>query len=229
MIGSEMFTLVAGEGRDSRSYLVHKSLLCYHSPYFASALKGYFKEADDDATTLKTVSTKVVDVFAAWLYTQQLPESDVEDGIVLLLYIFADRYNVPKLRKQTMDGLFSEYGPDTDELPGFWSITKAFDHLPHTSPVCRFLVDVYARKWDGLWSEDDDASGELPREFLVEFIAVTGEVNGFEKRVGLPLKMPERCEYHEHEIDETNCCRAEWKARDAIAKATKEAEEAVYR
>jgi len=54
---------------------VHQDLLTYHSTFFAAALNGNFREADDRAVTSAESDPWTFEMFVHWLYHQALPAS----------------------------------------------------------------------------------------------------------------------------------------------------------
>jgi hypothetical protein len=67
---AETITIIKAE---EKSYRIHRDSLTYYSRYFRAALRGSFKEAEENLVTLSNVSTRTFDIFADWLYTQKLP------------------------------------------------------------------------------------------------------------------------------------------------------------
>jgi len=51
-------------------YLLHRELLCSHSPYFAGAFKGGFRESEDKSIHLQDVSASTMRLFQFWLLKQ---------------------------------------------------------------------------------------------------------------------------------------------------------------
>jgi len=233
-------------GSDEKRYAVHRALLCYYSPYFTAALNGSFKEADEDALKLENTEDEVFDYFLHWLYTQTLPEPDCSnnegtppassggpnedhDHWMTGLFIFAEFYNVPQLRKEVIDQFYFEYAcSGISALPDYQTIILAFSSLPDTSPFCRFLVRIYAVRWDVSYDEDDDEAvdnrGQLPKEFLGDLMVEVGKVRKDQKKFGKAPAMPDVCEYHEHStIEEKRSCRRTQRIENAGKKAAKEA------
>lgn len=145
-----------------------------------------------------------------------LMEASPEDGERLLdqaittycnprldLYVLAYRLDVPKLRQNLMDAFFTSRPP----LVIYVMIIRAFQDLPHNSPLCNFLVDLYV---DGNWqsNSDEDCDIEvglrdrLPANFLFRVMSGLADINNGSR------KQRRRCAYHEHAEDEvsiSNC------------------------
>ncbi|KAJ9642315.1 hypothetical protein H2199_004695 [Coniosporium tulheliwenetii] len=163
-------------------------------PFFDAAFNGVFKEAAESAVRIKDTEMDVVCTFVDWLYRQKLPEDYDDDRIVgrikmwwpdllIGLYIFADFYNVPALRLEPMDKLYTEYASydiyDPYAPPSCDKVAEIFARLSHTSPLCWFVVDVWANEVSSGFhhhadEEDILALGDLPKDFLDAFKAKTG-------------------------------------------------------
>ncbi|KAG9190465.1 hypothetical protein G6011_08553 [Alternaria panax] len=128
----------------AQSFTVHLDLLIYYSPFFRAALTGSFKEAGEKLVTLSDADTDTFELFVHWLYHQRLPTEvdspelfalyrgrENEDTVPALqmemlikLYVFCDKHNVPQLYRQCLDTMFQVLD-DGDVLsdcyhPFFW-------------------------------------------------------------------------------------------------------------
>ncbi len=171
-----MATLLIGPVEEPRT--VHKSFICYYSPFFEAAFKHPFREAEENAVRLKDTDSDVVDVFIHWLYTQSVathgpeailapaPERDRE-CVVTDLCIFANRYNIPRLREHAMDEVFDlSVGPydnlrRNQGLPQLTTILKAFDNLPHASGLSQFWADVWNKGLHSIAGDEKEISDEF--------------------------------------------------------------------
>lgn len=137
-------------------------------------------------------------------------------AFLLELYIFADRFDVAELRIDTIDLLQRIRTNDAKDslasgLPSFDTVSAAFDLLPETSPLRRWLIDVFAYDWDP--SKDDEEQvalrKDLPREFLLE-VAVINSQRSARRLPGerAPFKV-DMCSYHGHQTwEELERCRS---------------------
>ncbi|KAL8809910.1 MAG: hypothetical protein Q9200_003011 [Gallowayella weberi] len=66
---TKVITVRVGSGADAWSWMIHKKLLIYHSPYFAAALGGSFSEATTDSIDLNEDDARAFELFVQWLYT----------------------------------------------------------------------------------------------------------------------------------------------------------------
>ncbi|KAL8876951.1 MAG: hypothetical protein Q9198_004938 [Flavoplaca austrocitrina] len=65
-------------GKDAKSWILHKSLLNRHSPFFAAALNGSFKEATTNTVELDDDDPESFQLFVQWLYTGEI-KADMND------------------------------------------------------------------------------------------------------------------------------------------------------
>jgi hypothetical protein len=50
--------------------MLHRELLCNHSPYFHKVFKGDFRESDEKEIHLPDVTASTLRLFQSWLYSQ---------------------------------------------------------------------------------------------------------------------------------------------------------------
>ena len=188
---------------------MHLDLLTHHSPFFRATLTGSFKEADEKLVTLPDTASNTFELFVHWLYYQRLPVEtdsselfalydDAEDDEVLYeslvsLYIFCDKYDVPGLKRECLDTLFSEI-TDHHCLPQFNIVQRTFSNLEtDQDPLCRFLVEYYCYYSDeSLWALKDVQ--DLPWTFKAKVMAHYANM-AFGGRDAYSLEL---CKYHDH-------------------------------
>jgi hypothetical protein len=93
--------------------VLHNSFLVYYSEYFRKALRGAWKEAEERIVSLVDIEPGTFNVFATWLYRQEVPrykrdwiavveaeakEVDVDSLHLLMLkaLVFGDRFMAPE-------------------------------------------------------------------------------------------------------------------------------------
>jgi hypothetical protein len=188
--------------------VLHKSFLVYYSEYFGNAIRGAWKEAEAKVIPLEDIEPGVFNVFANWLYSQELPHRDdwaaVADiemetifsykvlMLMLKALVFGDRFMAPKFYRKINNQL-------TDELirshPSYNIVIYAFNNLPAEKQVLKVLVDTHCRFWSPAMDNNEEAAlkVELPHEFLLKVMeAYAG---------GARKKKLNVCDYHEHEND----------------------------
>lgn len=209
-------------------FAVHKDLLCYYSTYFQKLFNGSFREAKDLVAKAEDTTVSTFGYFMQWLYTQTFVRYKMHAWervavsttdhyansldspylhTLLDLYIFADQYDIRLLRNDVMRS-WQKDETTWDEISND-NIIKAFDNLPHSSPLCRYIAQCYAALFDG--DVDPDAEHEfwskLPKEFLYEVVRI------LTKRLNSDYIFDqESCDFHEHEDDdEKSMCTNERK------------------
>ncbi|OJD31034.1 btb poz domain containing protein [Diplodia corticola] len=196
-----------GFGSDSQLYTLHRSALCEVSPFFRMTFLGNSKEAREMKMTLPTTFCSIFETFVEWLYSRKLLINAMDGGLARIrglrflasLYIFADNYDVPQLKNDTMDVIISCV-QEGYLLPGPEVINEVYDNLPEDSPLCRLLVNEYARTGQVLAGSSDD----WPAGFVFKaFNATMRAIEGFS-----PLGRPTHdCTYHDHATEaERSAC-----------------------
>jgi hypothetical protein len=132
------------------------------------------------------------------------------------LYIFAHRYEIPKLRRavilawQTNDEIIQS-------MPDHSNVIDAYESLPTESPLCKYFLDMYTV----YWNPDKDGErmaalrSQLPQPFLFELATTLAKGDR-------PKTEKDWCEWHEHEDDAAKkACTDEMMKDPAAAKAIK--------
>jgi hypothetical protein len=135
------------------------------------------------------------------------------------LYIFADRHDVPALRKAVIELLWYHHKANENQLPCWSTLVFTSTHLPISSSLSRLWVDLFIDRW--CHNESANSPGcpielafrqKVPFEFLWAIMA--GLSNKNHNIPGQGIK--ELCTYHEHPQDETSiktCTRAKKDSR----------------
>jgi len=196
-------------GPKAKRFTVHLNLIVYHSPFFLAALKGPFKEAKDKVVALPDTDANIFELFANWLYRQRFPtEADSPQLLALYhrdedanfrfdrlvrLYVFSDKYDVPKLKRQCLDTIF-EYLVDEDLLPDLSHVVYAVKNLDDKDPLLRMIIDCFCY-WSGSDCWVASRIEMLPAPFLAR---IMGQFVDF-RHGGLDsVDEPDLCDYHCH-------------------------------
>ncbi|PVH92599.1 hypothetical protein DM02DRAFT_662783 [Periconia macrospinosa] len=132
------------------------------------------------------------------------------------LYIFAHRYEIPKLRRavilawQTNDEILQS-------MPDHSNVIDAYENLPADSPLCKYFLDMYSVYWNP--EKDNERMtalrSQLPQPFLFELATTLAKGER-------PKSEKDWCEWHEHEDDAAKkACTDEMMKDPAAAKAIK--------
>jgi len=83
-------------------------------------------------------------------------------------------------------------------LPTYETVIEAFELFPETSPICKFLVDIYCERFRPSYGDDQEKQlrSKLPHEFLVNCLK-SSELRSYAGGDGDPCKL-DPCDYHEH-------------------------------
>jgi len=212
-------------GADEKPFVVHEALLTHHSDFFRAALTGRFKEAEDKTVKLPEESADMVEFFVHWLYTKRFPSKAQHDSQELIdmwmgknddgestvgsqligLYVFGNRFQLQELCRKSLDTLFNRLRKNSNSsLPDPGTVSLVFARLPHSSPLCRFLVDAYCNIGDDSYYAADNED-EYPDSFLLailrRYARDSPSCNGY---IYLDL-----CDYHGHkDNEERGACKA---------------------
>ncbi|TLD18898.1 hypothetical protein E2P81_ATG01626 [Venturia nashicola] len=115
------------------------------------------------------------------------------------LYIFADSYDIPALRKKIVDCEYCRYRLYSDNLPWNTDYVYALRNLPTTSMLVKLLVDLYVDR-----HEAEDLEYRCGTEILLqgkfppEFLSMVIDVHSALKRKSDQKALKTLCVYHEH-------------------------------
>lgn len=164
--------------------MIHKEILCQQSPYFKAAFTDHWKEGQENLITLNEVNPGLLSAFVMdWFYTGQLLKkysagNGRTDLLLVEAYIFADRYDVPGLRREIVDNFYTACISEKENtLVRYKVIVKAFNNLPATSKLCCFLLDLYAGYWTSSMDDDEEQClrEKLPMSFVMSLMVRLGE------------------------------------------------------
>ncbi|KAH6639456.1 hypothetical protein C7974DRAFT_131865 [Boeremia exigua] len=207
-------------GPERVQYHLSEAFLSHHSEYFKRAFAGIWREAAERTVVLGSdVEASIFNLFVEWLYTQTLPAMSpdwrrIADPVHpysisakmlrLKLYVFADRFVVPRLREQLNRAIVNDYDSDCPALEEYETITYAFYNLPSTDPILDLIVDRYFMVWrlDLDEGEEDEAYELLPHEFLLRFYKRVGKWRKDDLQNRHQLFNMDFCSYHEHKCEE---------------------------
>lgn len=128
-------------------FLIHKSFICFYSPYFTAAFNGPFKEGESQASELEDMCPIAFSVFVNWIYTQRIERTE---GKVLLrealleLWLLAERLLIPRLQNETMTLLAKDALPPSQITERF---ARLYEKTAEGSPLRRFFVVRMTHEW----------------------------------------------------------------------------------
>lgn len=192
LIDSTTVKITAGIADDQQTFTIPQEYLIFVSKYFENTFKGSFREATEKAITPGDVEVKTFRLFNEWLMARSLVNSKGEQyrssssllfpdtHELFALYLLADEYEVPQLRRDTLDAYVSIWSnfvcgrPSVDDVQCYdrvlrrnshGHLTQGFQGLPKDSPMILMLVDLWAYYWrgqldDGEVSEHEKVSND---------------------------------------------------------------------
>jgi hypothetical protein len=170
-----------------------------------------------DTASERTLNTPV------WSTEEPTPKEEARWNYVdetynclLELYIFADAHETRLLRNDVMTAIHYLAERSRTYL-GFEQVSRAFDTLPQTSTMCRYLVASNTYHWhpDGPWSKKFPPSDTLPSAFLLGIMTVNSRRANSPNDDDLVHRMFQICaSFHEHDNDaERKQCTAQEMSR----------------
>lgn len=190
-----------GDG-DSHTFVVHKEIICHHSPFFKAACTGHFREAEDRVVKLPDDRAELFDIFLQWLYSQNLQQVFAEVTLpawttFIELYILADKLQVRTLKSAIMDQMVCRAvaaggSYQREKFPTNADIRLAYETTPPTSPMRQFLAELFAFLQELPIDKD-----EVPKDYLYD-LAIAQRLGGdWQYPMRSILRTP--CRYHERE------------------------------
>jgi hypothetical protein len=138
--------IVVSDDKVSKTYWIHKRLICSISPMFATAFNGNWKENDEQKMTWNECSPRTFDVFVHWLYTGLLPTdsdlSEERDKNLRFLHLLklADMAMIPELEAQTYQRIRS--GLATERLPSRAFIQQLYKYDLRSSQLQIYIAKI---------------------------------------------------------------------------------------
>lgn len=201
--GSTVVRITVGKDLDGEEdFIIPREYRTTVSEFFDNAFSGHFCEAREKHLNLDDVNSDKFRFFLEWLYGREVLNSDGEEfdgrdsgskrfNEIVDLHIFSDKFDVPQLRRDTMD-TFRIYQKHYPEMCDKTTIRTAYKNLPPNAPMLRFIIDA----WAHCCSTAVRRETSLPRKFLLDTMNRLCEVHNGDKPDENPFRNP--CDYHEH-------------------------------
>lgn len=153
---------------EKAEHYVHSHKLCEASGFFRAALNSGLKESSEQVIDLPEEKAETVDNFIDWLYCERLPEISAEALEDLVqkkdypcgevdrlcdLHIFADKYDIPRLKKCVVQDLVKL--ATKCRAPNSGTIGKYYKATVKASPLRRLLCDWYTLQVGQKFFQDD--------------------------------------------------------------------------
>ncbi|MDI1488150.1 MAG: hypothetical protein OHK93_007424 [Ramalina farinacea] len=164
-------SLVVGEKKTK--FHIHAHKLSEVSTFFRAALESGFREAGERMITLSE-DVETVDCFVQWVYHQKIRVSENRNCD---LYIFADKYDIPDLKRYALTKLFRIIWKCRPPAP--FKVENWYQHTSATSGLRLLIRDWYFWKASSEYlasKQFHDALIQNP-EFAADLVAVLGRFN----------------------------------------------------
>lgn len=135
-------------GPEKKIYRVHKGLLCECSKFFKAAFNGSFSEAARGVIEIPEEDVLTFDIIYTWLYINKLirigkGENVACDGYnFALLWIFGDKFDMPRLCNEAIDGILHGYQDEGYILHGC-DVRIIYSMTAENSLLRKALVATY--------------------------------------------------------------------------------------
>ncbi|KAK0654601.1 hypothetical protein DIS24_g5073 [Lasiodiplodia hormozganensis] len=230
-LSNAITSVFVGPGREK--FVTYTDLLGYWSP----RIDAVFDMFDSEHLMLPTVSPAVFRVFLDWMRSDgdQLPRWSVRhrhdtprepvkvadhevlenpdayyrsqpEAEALECYIFANEYNIRQFKNDLFDSIL-EMNPGGNLVPSYSIVLRVWDALAPSSPMRKYLIDLFARNWT---YETDIGNREelilrkqVPAAFWIDILTLRdkhGELDDY------PPWEENLCQYHEHSEEEARVC-----------------------
>jgi hypothetical protein len=231
----EVVTLRIGS-EDYLDFTVHKELICAHSPFFANALKGKWKEARDSLVHLRDEDDhpETIELYINWLYYHSLllpefakpskpsSEDKAESSAFLselgtrarllrMCYVFGNKVQDYDFKDLVIDIWADDFRGT--RIPDLYMVETIWEYSTSDCPARRLVLDMAIEEWgDGVFERLDEHGivSQYP-EFAVELLGGLAKVRGGRKGEEVPYARGEMCAYHEHGKTDTPCYTKRWR------------------
>ncbi|KAH9881253.1 hypothetical protein J1614_001749 [Plenodomus biglobosus] len=211
-------------GAEKKKYYIHRQFLMAHSEFFAKALSGPWREAQEGVVKLDDVDCEPFELFIDWLYTGvfEWAEPDCEHTKyctcpgdyqvnVLKAMVLGDRIRTVSFRNATQIALV-DYYINAGVTYRYPAIIYAYAALPSDHGVRKVLVDTHCEYFSEVNNGLEGELGrrqQLPYDFLIDVAVRYSEMLG--NGIGRGKRFT-YCDYHDHapEQDRERCPRYGW-------------------
>jgi hypothetical protein len=162
-----MITLVVGQHPDTKTFQVHRGLICHHSGLFRRLFNGELR--NHDTHSLPNEKPETFQLFFDWLYSGEVYCDETTDLIpksIVRLYFFADAYIVQELKDRALELYFLRFLKDW-EVPQ--DLTQVVYERSESKSSLRklhvdILMDTFSFENIREYIHDD------PKEFFVDLL-----------------------------------------------------------
>ncbi|TGO12446.1 hypothetical protein BTUL_0088g00220 [Botrytis tulipae] len=208
---SETVKLIVGPKDGTRTFLVHKDMLCTASPVFEAGFKPEWQKGGDATMELPEDDPIYFAPLVYWIYNNEIvyPCGSLTSpmGELAKVYQLAEKYMMPRLQNDLIDSLVYETITNGQFLVPR-NVSSIFGNSPAASKLRIFAVNCSLKDWAyfrHLVSK--------PEEFCADFLFEIFKAFAMNPEVGVKytfLKSDNQyCElYHIHEAEEEGKCKS---------------------
>ena len=194
-----------GQGDTTKTFAIHKGILCFYSGYFEAGMNGNFAESRNNLIELPTEDIGIFERVVPWLYTSRinlLSDTHSAFAIACAIWIFADRRVMPLLADTMIDAI-----GDAVVESGVVPTTRLHYIYHNTTPdakLRKFVVMLISRMHDSSFLDTmtDEQREEWPREAMwdvMQAVWAAKDRGVWNKMTKTELEVLKLCEYHQHD------------------------------
>ncbi|KAF7890563.1 hypothetical protein EAF00_008878 [Botryotinia globosa] len=207
---SETVTLIVGPKDGTKTFLVHKDMLCTASPVFEAGFKPEWQKGGDAIMELPEDDPRYFAPLVYWIYNNEMVYPHRFSAVPMMglanVYHLAEKYQMPRLQNDLIDSLVYE----TVTNDGFFllrDLTSIFKNSPAASKLRLFVVNSTLKNWTYV-KHMACKPEDLCADFLFEiFSAFAEDPRAALKNTFLDSEN-QYCElYHIHEAEEQGKCK----------------------
>lgn len=199
-------------GEEKKEWRIPTDLLCFHSGYFRSALKGGFAEAKTKIVKLLEEETATFELVVEWLYTHgvgaRLPYKDWEEhcakiGKLLNTWVLAEHLQMPKLQNVIIRSM-SDQMATMENIP-YKEFNRVCEIVGSDSPLWTWMGEwaVWVlRDYDYFYEECIEASAVQLLVNVCQTLQVTPHISGNECPINESCLVDELEVYGENMVEE---------------------------
>ncbi|KAG9202235.1 hypothetical protein G6514_004673 [Epicoccum nigrum] len=162
-----------------QNFTMHQDLISTRSEFFAKALRGDWKEAQERTVVLPDDEPEVFRLYLQFLYTGQVALNSVARGgayvVLSKLYVLAEKLIDETAKTALLAALSKRDGKHDSQgvlhCPGFESINIIYNGTPDDSAARECVVDLYTKSAvKSLVLDLFSSTQRLPHDFLSDLI-----------------------------------------------------------
>ncbi|KXT11297.1 hypothetical protein AC579_1667 [Pseudocercospora musae] len=192
----------AGKAANVEVFEVHKGILWFYSGYFRTAFNGRWKEAEEGAIDMPTISPNIFKHFIHWAYSRRLEVANkhspsANDRLLLNLWIFGDAHEIPLLQNEVITRIHRNM-VKTWRVPSASQINYVYENAMPQSLLRGFLIDIYAGTMSSTSLARSEAKTAWCRDALFDVLQIVWR-EGWLQQGRADVEKWDVCKYHVHE------------------------------